>query len=502
MHRLYALLLPVFFSFLSISVQAQLSGSSLLEYQYGRVPLLEDDNFSSLYNSIDLGYFHDHLTVNAKIEQYVSPEKDRTYRNISQYNIKYKDKGIEIQLGNFYDIIGNGILLRSYEIKGAVLEDPSYRVRHGFYRDMEGALVKYSSDKFMIKGLKGFPLVNQFPPTVEREFRRVDNVEAIEASYNIKKQTIGTSFLRNEFDGKFNRYISVYANGNLPFDFSYRTEFAQSLSGNNSFPEYDSDSQYAFYFSLSHQFKSLGTVIEYKDYQNFFLGAGFSDPPALVKEQSYSLLNRSTHVPQLIDEKGFQFETYYFTRNNQLITLNIAQLTNELSSTLKYKFQEYFIEFYTPFHSGNSVKAYFDYAKDPFKGEENRYTTGFILEYVFADYWSANLEIGLQQFEREIIDNAEIWNYLTSLTISKTPHFSFNLLWEFSTDNTVTDHRGKDYTGVLKSFPGINFSYKHSYRHTFQIFAGSRRGGPACNAGICYEVLDFSGIELRITSKF
>jgi hypothetical protein len=34
------------------------------------------------------------------------------------------------------------------------------------------------------------------------------------------------------------------------------------------------------------------------------------------------------------------------------------------------------------------------------------------------------------------------------------------------------------------------------------MFTGRRRGGPACNAGVCYEVLDFYGVEFRFTTRF
>jgi hypothetical protein len=38
--------------------------------------------------------------------------------------------------------------------------------------------------------------------------------------------------------------------------------------------------------------------------------------------------------------------------------------------------------------------------------------------------------------------------------------------------------------------------------NTISMFAGKRRGGPACTSGICYEVLDFEGIEIRLKTIF
>jgi hypothetical protein len=39
-------------------------------------------------------------------------------------------------------------------------------------------------------------------------------------------------------------------------------------------------------------------------------------------------------------------------------------------------------------------------------------------------------------------------------------------------------------------------------RHEATLFAGERRGGPACTAGTCYNVEPFEGVELRLTSRF
>ena len=38
---------------------------------------------------------------------------------------------------------------------------------------------------------------------------------------------------------------------------------------------------------------------------------------------------------------------------------------------------------------------------------------------------------------------------------------------------------------------------KPNRKNTIQLFAGKRRGGPACTSGICYEVLDFKGAEIK-----
>ena len=41
------------------------------------------------------------------------------------------------------------------------------------------------------------------------------------------------------------------------------------------------------------------------------MGTGLNEPPALVKEHTYKVLNRSTHVLDPVNETGVQFEAYY-----------------------------------------------------------------------------------------------------------------------------------------------------------------------------------------------
>jgi len=38
--------------------------------------------------------------------------------------------------------------------------------------------------------------------------------------------------------------------------------------------------------------------------------------------------------------------------------------------------------------------------------------------------------------------------------------------------------------------------------HLATLTIGERRGGRACTAGTCYDVPDFRGAELRVTSKY
>lgn len=66
----------------------------------------------------------------------------------------------------------------------------------------------------------------------------------------------------------------------------------------------------AFYGNLNYSMNKIGFSLEWKNYQNFLIASGINEPPALVREHSYLVLNRSTNVLLPDNESGVQFEFF------------------------------------------------------------------------------------------------------------------------------------------------------------------------------------------------
>jgi hypothetical protein len=76
------------------------------------------------------------------------------------------------------------------------------------------------------------------------------------------------------------------------------------------------------------------------------------------------------------------------------------------------------------------------------------------------------------------------------------------VIWERSTDPLQEDPGDALVPGVQpRHFVAGVVSARLSERHQATLFAGERRGGRACTAGTCYEVLPFKGVELRLVSR-
>ena len=493
--------LIVFGLLLSAKLHSQLSGNNLFEYQLGNIPGIEPSYLSTHYNNLNLAYKYKYLKTSVRVEHFLTPVEDRNYLKLSQYNLRYRQKGFELQGGHFNEMLGNGLLFRTYEIPSSVFEDQAYRVRYGFYKDALGFMAKYRHKWFYLKALRGKTLVNQLPPTLEKDERREDLVEAIESGITFYNQTLGLIFLRNTNASGSQNYYSVGLQGSLRNQLIYNTEFASRLWKNSAFNITNDTSSYAFYASLNYFISNVGISLEWKDYKNFFLGSGFNDPPTLVKEHSAKLLNRNTHVPQLVNERGYQAEVYYTFNGGQRLTFNHAWVENNFAKY--FYFTEVYLQFSSKLFSSHHVEIFVDYAEDEIAFKENIFTAGIYYSLPLLNGWSGTTDIEWQQFSRKFNKENQAKNYLISFSLAKSTLFSISPQLEISTDPFITD---KVNTSAIEKkpryFPGINISMSPHPRHRVSLFAGERRGGPACLSGICYEVLDFKGIEIRLTSRF
>ena len=481
------LLLALFFGSIHV-LEAQISGNNLLEYQYGKLPS-DNSKFSSFYDRAVVGYTYNAFKAGITLEQFYTPFQERNYTQLTQYSFQYNSKIVTVKLGNFQETIGRGLLLRSFEIPGAILEDLSYRSRNYFQRDIQGFSTHLKFKDFTTKIIYGKPLNNVFPPTQSNSLRRSDEIKAIYSDYSFKKQTIGLSVLDVSNSSGNKQYGMATVSGKVSPIISYYTEFAKEV-GDANFSDFSKISSHAYYGNINFTFEKLGISAEYKDYNDFNIGAGINEPPALIKEHSYKVLNRSTHVVQPLNETGYQIEMYYTFPDASTLTFNNAIARNKLGN--EFVFKEYFTEYSFAIAQKHDVKVFLDYAEDPFKLEENRISAGTYFEWKAFKKATLKTEYEFQTFSRT---GENIQNHVLTLGYAYKSKLVFNIVTELSNDSFITQKK-------LKSWIGANIKYQLNKSNSLQLFGGQRRGGPACNAGICYEVLDFNGAELRWTARF
>ncbi|MFA9390752.1 MAG: DUF6029 family protein [Prolixibacteraceae bacterium] len=483
--------IPLFMSLLmTANVYAQFSASNMAEFQGGNLPGSEPSNLLTFYDQLDLSYRYNAFRFNSRIEQFhASNENPYEYIRLSQLSANYRKKGLEVKLGNFYETLGRGLLLRGYEIKNSVFEDRIYRSRQGFYKDISGANMNYRLENWQIKALWGKTLNNQLPAT--HPDRRLDVVAGSEIIYQFQNFSLGGIYMNHQLSEQTSHFASIHMEGNISNSITYYGELAKNISAQPNFYTFTDDDQYGAYFNINYSHNDFGASFELKDYHHFTIGSGIADAPTLVKEQSYRLLNRSTHVAEFFDESGYQLEAFYRLKNDAFLTFNHALASNHFGNT-DFLFYEFFLEGYFPQKNGQ-VKTFLDYSSDEFTSEANRYSAGVYYTRTLSKGWALSVETEVQSSSR---NSDRFTNAYFGLIASQSTKFSAGLLFEISTDPFLLDE-GE----ASKKFPGISLAYRINTKNNIQLFAGNRRGGPACTSGICYEVLDFRGVELRYTLK-
>lgn len=484
--------LPVRYTFvwaciliISTSVSGQFSGSNLMEAQFGKLPTETADPFPSIYNRTILKYRVGKFRLAGTLEQYHTGTDGRSYVDPSQLSVQYRTKGWDIKVGNMYETLGRGFLLRSFEINGAVIEDFGFRSRTYFHRDILGASIKYKSKKLTIHAMNGEVLNNLLPPTFDLAERRTDSFSSLATKYKYyKKHRVELIYMnyRNEQSGN-NNLVSASLEGPLPGNMEYYLTYATSV---------DRSDQYSIYGNIGGFVGDLSYTLEYKNYQNFVLGAGINEPPPGIKQQTYRVLNRSTHVSNPLSEVGYQIELIYGLDNGSLLTFNHAYSRNSFS-TLAFDFTQYFLEWSSTLSKNIDYKIFVDLSQDDIKNERNRWSTGIYTDIKINKNIRLLPEIEYQRFERGEKAN----NQFYSLGINYKSKLNVNLQIETTTDPFLQEN---DDTRTI--YPGINVKYQINPKNSILAFGGRRRGGPACSAGVCYEILDFEGFELRWNTRF
>lgn len=485
---------------------AQFSALNRLEIQAGNTPFTEPSGLTTAFQQLNLRYDAGDLRLALRAEQFLTgdltsadgtSQADRRYTSLSQVRASFNRAGFTARAGHFYDILGRGLLLRGFEIPGATYEDAAFRIRQSFQRDIEGASLSFVTRRFDLQALRGRPLVSVLPPTLSRSDRRPDLVTALSGAVRPGPVQIGAMWLRHESDAQDSDFGSGFVNWAGPHGASAYVELARELGQTGGLL----DGRHALYASVSFGQRGLGGSLEYKDYGDFFLGSGFNDPPSLVREHSWVVLNRSTHVLNVVQETGFQLEVYASTGAAGSVIVNGTRAVNDFGRDFVYR--EFFFEYTAPPLGAMTARAFLDVAEDPLKGESGRRAVGVYLDRKLANRWSISLTGESQWFDREFVEPANAHNLVGGLTVSLSSTYSAGIVMERSTDVFVTDDpRTPVIEEKARYWLGGNLGWRPNRRHSLALFGGTRRGGPACTSGICYELLDFTGAELRITSRF
>lgn len=87
------------------------------EFQYGRLPN-DSTSVATVYDRIITNYSFGRFKTRAVVEGFEKGVQEEDYLKLSQFSVRLKKSPFELEVGNFYETIGRGILLRSFEVPG------------------------------------------------------------------------------------------------------------------------------------------------------------------------------------------------------------------------------------------------------------------------------------------------------------------------------------------------------------------------------------------------
>ena len=502
---------PAIALLLTAPLHAQLSLSTLTEAQAGDLPGAGSRDLGTVYHQFSLDYALAHLRVGARGETFGASASRRNYGQVLQRFASYRQGPFQATVGHFYTIVGSGLLAHAFELPGVITEERGTRRRYQIVRDLDGAQLSYRGRRAEVLLMRGAPVNSNLAPGLEGVDRRPDDIQG--GSLQLKPhQHLGTGFSVVSYDigghretgAAFNagwRLAPVLARIGLEGTYlDLSGVYAQRGLELDRFFSLSRALGRALYLAATMTSGSWGLSLEYKDYRDFAL-EHINNPPPLIREHSAYLLNRNTHDLLADDEEGYQAELSYSLPGGQILTANATRATRRRAPGPDddRELREFFVQLDSPLGNNAEVQVIADYSHNQILLDERSRFLGTNWTWSPDRLHTLGFNVQFQDVDRSLGTLALPYtNHFLALEIHRSPGLSAGVQIQRSSDELVT---GADPSGVTW-WRGLNLGADVGEGHSVHVFAGQRRSGLACTAGICYEVLGFEGVEVRLLNRF
>ena len=149
---------PAFVLLLAAPLQAELNLSALTEAQVGNLPGAQPSDLRTIYHQFSLDYAVADLRFGVRGETFGASAANRNYGQLLQRFATYRRGSFEATVGNFYTIIGSGLLVHAFELPGVITEERGTRRRYQIVRDLDGVQVRYRAKRAEVLLLRGAPV--------------------------------------------------------------------------------------------------------------------------------------------------------------------------------------------------------------------------------------------------------------------------------------------------------------------------------------------------------
>lgn len=458
-----------------------ITGSNRLEYGVTRTR--GDETFEDLFR-VALGWRGFTADARLHINQ---PSSGAAAESLDQRAFGWADDHLDILAGNFYETWGRGLLLRAYESRSATVG----RVERSlaFDRDIDGVRVRGRQGPFTATLLSGRPLLapvsGSIGGTAEGRPDRLRGARLELAPAGPLRAA--ANYLRVDRAAPTGGYgKDIFASGEISATGDW---LDVTLEGVTRRPEPSAALPHgdAFYSALSAFQGPFALTWEFKDYNH--MNALYNEPPTLVKTQSWTLLNRATHVVETDDDLGHQVEARWSAGAETGATLTHAR-SDHHDEAADFRFREWTLEGRHRLGvTGTRLRAVADRAEDRLKGDRRRWTLGGEAELPLDDRNSLAFTAEWQQTDPLFATRRT--RRLGQIEFQHAPWLTVTAQGEKSVEKGAPRTRWGSLT--------VNLAWG---AHNLNVYYGSRPAGFLCTGGYCFFAPAFDGFELRLLSRF
>ena len=539
--------------FLCTTLTAQVEYSNNLNIRYGE----GDNNYT--YEEI---YFNTGIILNRPDDRFEAlfslelsdpPEIGLKEEGIREFLLGYYNKNLSIELGDFYQTWGRGLILNQTDYQHL-----------DFNTSATGLSVGYEKDYISLNVIAGetnprksTTFLGDYDPRVPNYILK-QTLYGSDLSIESPESTMGLSILFTEEEeapissviGGI-RFEKPYDNGDFFLSFiSKRSKFDIVDSGS------ETDKGNGLYFSNTNYIKDWALTSNYRRYRidvkdpsmrdnilsNYGQALDVQRSPTGYYQHNFKLLSRNSKQVNLNDEIGLELELIGPIDENRTLLVNYTKssstkgwhnefgywepepltTTNGNSNSLlpssdkdSYPFDELFIELngYNEAHT-LFYRVGFDYFSDTFAVLANSNTSEsfevnkaitfpFMVNVILNDLWSIEVQLELQRAKKgfELTTNDESSfvsllsekyqkNIFLGFTVNHTP-------WSLTvaTESTNSDESLSSFDS--NTWNSVALTYRIKSDNILEVFYGSIRGGLDCTNGVCRYIQQFEN-GLRI----
>ncbi len=512
-----------------------LSGSNFLRANYGKEsPDVPDPN-GWLEDWFDFRIASDRLSYQARFRAYQFLN-DNTIRNPTDRVVKqtfaYENDHADVRAGNIYGNLNQGLVLHFFEDRQARIDKDMKGVWGSLQGGSASATPGWGHGRVSVFGGNTYSnFTDLYSMDAEEDALRNVYLQGLEGEWEpLTGVKAGAQYLeafRTNWHVKLVGVDAQWLSGPTSLYLAY-----VGLEGHDAFNYPNDYHGRALYGSLSENLGAFELGGEVKYYYNYDLG--FTDPPSLVKYQTFRLMARDMLFPNNQGEQGLQLHGTWHFAGQDFYSANLSSLLSHpernptyLVSRVELPYMDLNQTLQLARSKQGTILLDLDWNRqrkfDAASFQDvNAFTAGVNATKPLFGPWILQGEVELQRQSIDsllfiqpdaaagklgnvgsVFGHEKPWQGVLSATLGRNSAWTFTLDYEFTTSKSQQDSSsGYRLPGTKGDWVSAYFTLSALQGNQISLWYGQRRERVICSGGSCRLEPAFEGAELIWISHF